>query len=635
MEQNIVFKMDSSNELVMESIQSMITSIDTLLKTTEKKDFTPKIMEKIRELENLMKSESSTTILTGENAKKMIKKITDFSNTRIVVPKEQTEEEKELIKTTKQTEVDIDRLGLSEKSVQKLKAKGFMKTDNVLDLVDKIYYEYPHEMEEVVIELLTMIEMIHPDAFRRYVQSTDETGDNLLMDTAIVKLEKMALYLLSKDRVDLNYQNKHGYTFLMYVCKNGWNQIFDRILPYVDILIKNEHHETALHYTIESKNTYMCEKLIQKMKDEDLFELTNHQNNALLSVARGAMEEISLSLIQRAPLLMYQVNKQNDTILHLACRHEMKKVLNEIFKHHFDKFDIDFINLRNHNGYTALDLMLPKKLKKEYQFMIHSGKLNDSIYEIYPKSKSRTYDQSFIGMMIVEKKEESLIQKCLKTIPYRRSDRINWLHYYCMLTLSHSSKATFAILFNELKENIRDLSFRIQTHTKTLLMILIEKEWYEFVEAVLDKENIVEYVSTLSQAEFMIPKSSGIEVIPSGIRNEDRKTALYIACEHERKHKTVIEKLLKNTDLRFYQNFDGIQHLQKCKKMVTSLHDKYLNQLFDEKIKEIEKEKTVLVEQSKSTSKYLFRDLTDHDFEVRSVNRRCSFTPRMEEFEIF
>jgi hypothetical protein len=259
--------------------------------------------------------------------------------------------------------------------------------------------------------------------------------------------------------------------------------------------------------------------------------------------------------------------------------------------------------------------------------MIHSGKLNDSIYEIYPKCKSRTYDQSFIGMMIVEKKEESLIQKCLKTIPYRRSDRINWLHNYCILTLSYSSKATFAILFNELKEYIQDLSFRIQTYTKTLLIILIEKEWYEFVEAILDKENIVEYVSTLCQSEFMIPISSG---------NEDRKTALFTACEHERKHKIVIEKLLRHTNLSFYQNFNGIEHLQKCKKMVSSLHDKHLNQLFDEKIKELEKEKKGLVEQPLSTtSKYLFKDLTETDFEDRPVNRICSYSPRIEEFEIF
>lgn len=637
MEKQVVLKMDSSsNELVMLSIQSMISSIDTLLKTTSKDDFSPKIIGKIKELESYMKLESSTKVLTGEKARKMIQKLADFTNTKsiddikmlsldnnppIVKEKEKSKEEKELIQTVKQTEVEIKLLGLSDKSVEKLKAKGFIKTDNVLDLVDKIYYEYPIEMEEVVIELLMLIERVHPDAFCKYIQSMDETGDNLLMDTGIVKLEKMALYLLSKDKFDLNQQNNHGYTFLMYVCKNGWNYIFDRILPYVDIQIKNEHKETALHYTIESKNQYMCEKLIQKMKDEDLFELSSYQNNALFTVVRGGFEDLSLSILKRAPLTLLMINKQNDTILHLASRHECKKLLNEILENHFEKFDEELINLQNINGFTALDIMLQKNFKNEYTKIILSGKLNDVIYDIYSSSKTKMYDQSFIGQMILKKKDISLIEHCIKTISYTRPDRFEWLYYFCMLTASYQMKSVFHLFFDMLKESMKIPSFRTNTYPKSLFMVLIEMDWYEYVEIILENEYLIEYISQLSK--------------------EEKKTALYYECIKEKKRRNVIFKLLKMTNLAYYPKFDGIEHLQECKKLILYMHDKPLNKLFEEKMreldifkKEIKKDMNQILDKP-STSKYLFHDISDSHFEERVVDRQCTFTPRLYKCEIF
>jgi hypothetical protein len=599
MEKTLVFNIKKDGSFT-ESIGNMLTAVNDFLKTSGTQ-MTTQMMQQIQEIEGIMKKE-----------KEEEKKPRDMTETKAVY------------QSLQQNEVELSLLGFTPKTLQKLKSKGFTKTTNVLELVDKIYYEYPYEMEDVVIELLKLIEVIHPEAFRKYVQSIDETGDNLLMDSAIVKVENLALYLLSKDKVDLNQQNQHGYTFLMYVCKNGWNPIFDRILPYVDIMIKNEHQETALHYAVESKNEYMCEKLLKKMKDEDLFELSSHQNNALLTVARGSFEDLCIELMRRAPLLIYQMNKQNDTILHIASRYELKRVLQEIFQNHFESFDMDFVNIRNTNGYTAVDLMLIKKLKKEYSFMIHSGKLNESIYEIYSSTKTKTYDQSFMGIMILNKKEESLVERCLKTISYKKSDRINWLHYFCMYTLSYSMRSYFALFFDELKDSFDDVSLRIHSMTKTLLMVLIEVEWYEFVDIILSIENIDKYVSTLSHKDHSILTT---EIAKTSLLEEEKKTALYIACEKVKKNKTVIEKLLMKTNLSFYQDFDGIEHLQKCKKMILHLNDKHVNQLFDEKIKELRKEKMVLVSSKESTSKYLFQEFSDSDFEQREVNRRCSFIP--------
>ncbi len=605
MDKSFVFKLNPEYSL-NDSIQSMVTTLNGILKTDNFK-MTPQIMDQLKELGDIMNEEFKVQDVIKE------------------LPKKDMTETKAVYQSVQQNEVELSLLGFTPKTLQKLKSKGFTKTTNVLELVDKIYYEYPHEMEDVVIELLKLIEVIHPEAFRKYVQSIDETGDNLLMDSAIVKVENLALYLLSKDKVDLNQQNQHGYTFLMYVCKNSWNHIFDRILPYVDIMIKNEHQETALHYAVESKNEYMCEKLLKKMKDEDLFELSLHQNNALLTVARGSFENHCIELMRRAPLLMCQVNKQNDTILHIASRYELKRVLQEIFQHYFELFDVDFVNIRNTNGYTAVDLMLIKKLKKEYSFMIHSGKLNESIYEIYSSTKTKTYDQSFMGIMILNKKEESLVERCLKTILYKKSDRINWLHYFCMYTLSYSMRSYFALFFDELKDSFDDVSLRIYSMTKTLLMVLIEVEWYEFVDIILSIENIDKYVSTLSHKDHAILTTEIAKT--SLLEEEEKKTALYIACEKVKKNKTVIEKLLMKTNLSFYQDFDGIEHLQKCKKMILHLNDKHVNQLFDEKIKELRKEKMVLVSSKESTSKYLFQEFSDSDFEQREVNRRCSFIP--------
>ncbi len=590
-EQQFIFKLkkNSSFDGLLESINKSIQSVNQQL--------TPEILGQVKNLERIITETMSSLSTTKE--------VTELKDKLVPVKKNIEELEK------KYPEIEISNLGFSENTVRKLKKKGFVKTDNILDLVDKIYYEFPHEMEDVVIEILGKVETIHPSAFERYIQSKDETGDNLLMDTAIVKLENMALYLLSKNKIDLNQQNQHGYTFLMYICKNGWNHIFDMILPQVNIMLKNQYQETALHFAIENKNEKMVKQFIDLMRDEDLFELSSAQNNALFSLVRGEFDDLSVSVLKRAPNTLLMINKQNDTILHMATRYQCKKLLNEIFTHHLHKFDSDFFNIQNTNGFTCLDLMLTKNMKKEYTTLIYSNKLNSVIYDIYSSSTTKTYDQSFIGQLILKKRDIHLIEHCLKTISYTKSDKIEWLYYFCMLTLSYHMRPMFILFFNMLKEIMRVQVIRINSYPKTLLMVLIELEWYEFVEEILEIEHLSEYVSLISQ--------------------EEKKTALFYACEKENKRKNVIEKILQMTNLSFYQDFSGLDHLQKCKKLVIPLHDKSLNRLFDEKIKEFSKlniEKFDIQEWVKRplTTKYLFQEFSDSDFERREVNRRCSFS---------
>jgi hypothetical protein len=596
-EEQVIFKLknDSTFENMLSTIRKSIESVNQKI--------TPDILEQIKDLEKMI----SETMNSVTHVKKEITSIENTTSTTLLVPLKKGTE----IKQIKNQEVEISKLGFSKDSERKLKKRGFVKTDNILDLVDKIYYEYPHEMEDVVIEILQTVEKIHPSAFERYIQSKDETGDNLLMDTAIVKLEKMALYLLSKNKIDLNQQNQHGYTFLMYICKNGWNHIFDLIIPHVNIMIKNEHNESALHFAVENKNEKMVKQFIDLMKDEDLFELSSFQNNALFSVVRGGFDDLSVSIVKRVPNTLFMINKQNDTILHMATRYQCKKLLYEIFTNHIDKFDEDLLNLQNTNGYSSIDLMLTHHLKKELSMMIYSGKLNSVIYDIYSSSNTKMYDQSFIGQMILKKKDISLIEHCLKTIPYTKSDKSEWLYYFCMLTLSYQMKPVFKLFFQMLKEKIGKQMIRTNPYPKTLLMALIEMEWYDYVEEILQINHISEYISILSE--------------------EDKKTALFYACEKEKKRKNVIERLLSMTNLAFYSNFNGLDHLQKCKKLVIPLHDKSLNKLFDEKIKELIELKNGKIDMDVSlkrplTSKYLFQEFSDSDFECREVNRECSFS---------
>ncbi len=601
-EGQFIFKLKNDTTL-----DSLLTSINKSIQSVNQQ-LTPEILSKVKDLEKIL----TETMSSMSNTKSDLTP-TKNNHSEVKVLKEESISLRKSIEDSekKYPEIEISKLGFSENTVRKLKKRGFVKTDNIIDLVDKIYYEYPHELEDEIIEILGKIELIHPSAFERYIQSKDETGDNLLMDTAIVKLEKMALYLLSKNKIDLNQQNQHGYTFLMYICKNGWNHIFDKIIPHVDIMKKNEHGETALHFAVENKNEKIVKQLIDIMKNEDLLELSSFQNNALFTVVRGGFDDISLSILKREPSTLFMINKQNDTILHLASRYECKKLLNEILKNHLDKFDEVLINLQNTNGYSSIDLMLTHHLKKELSIMIYSGKLNSVIYDIYSSSNTKMYDQSFIGQMILKKKDISLIEHCLKTIPYTKLDKLEWIYYFCLLTLSYQMRSVFVLFFNMLKENMRFKILHTHAYPKTLLMVLIEMEWYDFVEEILKNEYLIEYVSLLS--------------------NEEKKTALFYACEKDKKKKNVIEKLLNMTNLAFYSDFNGLDHLQKCKKLVIPLHDKSLNKLFDEKIKELIELKNGKIDMDEFlkkplTSKYLFQEFSDSDFEQRDVNRRCSFS---------
>ncbi len=145
------------------------------------------------------------------------------------------------------------------------------------------------------------------------------------------KNERLALELLEREDINVNYVDKYGQTALIWACINGIESVAFKLLEKEGININqvNDRGETALMYACWNKMEIFALKLLER-EDIDINHVNKYGNTALMCACSYKMETVALKLLEREDININQVNINGVSALFFANKNGMEQVVNRI-----------------------------------------------------------------------------------------------------------------------------------------------------------------------------------------------------------------------------------------------------------------------------------------------------------------
>lgn len=167
------------------------------------------------------------------------------------------------------------------------------------------------------------------------LRSSNESGDNLLMESAVSGSVECFEYLLNF--CDPNMVDSYGCTTLHYLLIRVWNpekSIFEKLLDATDHNIEDNYGKTAFFHAIKNNEVWVVKRMIEHPK-VNIFTFDNKGNNALqfhIIYSDGDNEIFDLIISKFDEKMINHKNKNMETALMMAenkfhfCKEKMERL---------------------------------------------------------------------------------------------------------------------------------------------------------------------------------------------------------------------------------------------------------------------------------------------------------------------
>lgn len=207
------------------------------------------------------------------------------------------------------------------------------------------------------------------------LQNQEHKSAIVILLEKIIKTEESALIHSYKElfkellecQVDVNMQDIHGNTVLMYAIEAGQADLIDALIqyPHLDLNLCNDKGQTALIIAYQLKDLATVHKIIASGRANLNLKDVNNHTLLLLAMQDDNLELFTLLLNYGADLdIRYQ---DGMTILMLALKQNKMRFIARIFEYHFD------VDLRDDFGNTALMHAIKMKNTQSVKALLKLG----------------------------------------------------------------------------------------------------------------------------------------------------------------------------------------------------------------------------------------------------------------------
>jgi len=371
-----------------------------------------------------------------------------------------------------------------------------------------------------------------------FLKKFDTMGRTPLMFASSYDNEGIVKLLLNKNKGDnINQQNRHGDTALIFACENKNN--YDTVKLLLDnraeINIKNKYGQTALDIACENNFKNIVELLLEKGAEINI-KNTNSETPLWIACEKGHEEIVELLLEKGAEINIK--NKDDDTPLWIACKKGYQKIVELLLEKGAD------INNINKIGYTPLWIACEKGHEKIVELLLNKdAKINNKDLSIacekgYEKIVELLLEKgSDININIEKKNGDTLLmtacekgyEKIVELLLEKGANinNINTDKQTALMLTKGNDKILNQLLDKGCKVDETDIN------GFTTLMHVLQN-----LEDKYDKETLERILITV---EKILIKGASKTINTQ--TNDYKLTALMIACV--KGHKDIVELLLK------------------------------------------------------------------------------------------
>ncbi|XP_067685768.1 ankyrin-3-like [Haliotis asinina] len=178
---------------------------------------------------------------------------------------------------------------------------------------------------------------------------TDEDGQTILHHACYGGNMEIVNYILIQNIVDINSKDDNGVTAVLVAASLGNREVFDFLVRQgADILVADDDGQNILHLACQKGNVEMVKYILTKKRLGINTKGSRGMPPVLQSVYYGKKEVFDVLVKQGADLSV--VDKNGDSILHLACRRGNVEMVNDILTQ-------KFVNI-NTKGYMGMPPVL-------------------------------------------------------------------------------------------------------------------------------------------------------------------------------------------------------------------------------------------------------------------------------------
>jgi ankyrin repeat protein len=213
------------------------------------------------------------------------------------------------------------------------------------------------------------------------LNAVDDTGKSALHYAAAKNNQDIVDAMLAKEGVDINLADKSGCTPLIAAINNGNTEIALKLIARMDaasLNAKDENGVSALFAAVTTANDGVIDALLAK-DGIDINTRTNEQNTPFLEALRLGNVRIANKFLAREEVNVTVVNKYSLNAL-LWAVHKGPAMLDNLKKLLLrPDVDIDILNQRTKEGWSALMLALRASYAEAVELLLATQKVNTNI----------------------------------------------------------------------------------------------------------------------------------------------------------------------------------------------------------------------------------------------------------------
>ena len=324
----------------------------------------------------------------------------------------------------------------------------------------------------------------------------NELYDNFLNLSRNPDLDKFTeiynkILKLPKESININYQDKKGYTALHYSCEQGNKKIVELLLKgKSDVNIKTKENKTPLHLSTIKGNFDICKTLIENKAEINVYD------------------------------------SENNSPLHYACIYNQLKILKYLLEKRVD------IESKNINGKKPIDLTQNEEIKSLLKEYSQKNSTKKTIHEDKDKIIESNFKKKYSGIpkiCINDEKLSSLKEKFKKLkIENKLIERKNSKTY----RESTSSKKNVSDFYSSNQAN-KTKNHSIESKKNKIINQSYTTNYNNF------KNNLTSQIEDLSQIEIQ-SKKKRVEYLSKSTNNNFNSNSDFNSNQKNKRRKNII-----------------------------------------------------------------------------------------------